>query len=408
MSGEIIVSGLSKVYKSYANVSDRIREYIYPFSKKHKIKSVLNNISFRVNTGEAIGIIGLNGAGKSTLLKMIVGTSIPTHGEIKITGKVAALLELGMGFHPEFTGKENAYMAGQLMGLRKEKIDELMDEIEEFAEIGDYINIPYRQYSSGMQVRLAFSVATAVRPDILIVDEALSVGDAYFQHKCFERIRDYRQMGTTLLLVSHDKQAIINICDRVILLDNGEIAIEGKPEPVFDYYNAKLAPSGKIKIKQIRVDDQRIMTSSGTGRVVIESIELFDEEGVKSMQFGVGEELTIKVKAKTIVDVNSLVMGYAIKDRLGQVIFGTNSWFCKKTITNIKAKEMFEFDVKLIANLGVGTYSISVALHENETHLGENYDWRDMVLLFEIVNINKNPYVGLAWMENSMHVLSNR
>jgi lipopolysaccharide transport system ATP-binding protein len=407
MRGEIIISDLRKVYKTYVTVWDRIKEFINPYSKKHKIKTVINNINFRVNPGEAVGIIGLNGAGKSTLLKMIVGTAIPTSGEIKVTGVVAALLELGMGFHPEFTGKENVYMAGQLMEYSKTKIDELIKEIEEFSEIGEYINQPFRQYSSGMQVRLAFSVATAVRPDILIVDEALSVGDAYFQHKCFERIRKYREMGTTLLLVSHDKQAIINICDRVILLNNGEIAKVGKPEPVFDYYNAMLSSCEKLKIKQTIANDREISTSSGTASVVIESIELMDEEGRSALQFNVGEELNLKVKARATVDVKSLVMGYAIKDRLGQIIFGTNSWYCEKILLKINAKEEFEFDVRIIANLGVGSYSISVALHENESHLSENYDWRDVAKIFEIVNINRSHYIGISWLENRMQVTRN-
>lgn len=184
-------------------------EWLDPRGKpRHELHWVQQGLNFEVRAGEAVGIIGMNGAGKSTLLKMIVGTTQPTTGSVEMTGRVAALLELGMGFHPDFTGRQNAIMAGQLLGMSVEEILTLMPDIEAFAEIGEYIDEPVRVYSSGMQVRLAFAVATARRPDVLIVDEALSVGDAYFQHKSFDRIREFRKRGTTLLIVSHDKQAI--------------------------------------------------------------------------------------------------------------------------------------------------------------------------------------------------------
>ena len=203
--GTITVSQLGKAYKHYPTRWSRLAEWLIPGSRpRHTMKWVLQDISFTVKAGEAVGIVGINGAGKSTLLKMITGTTQPTAGTVSVTGRVAAMLELGMGFHPDFTGRQNAIMAGQLLGYSVEEINRLMPEIEAFAEIGDYIDEPVRVYSSGMQMRLAFSVATAHRPDILIVDEALSVGDAYFQHKSFARIREYSKLGTTLLIVSHD------------------------------------------------------------------------------------------------------------------------------------------------------------------------------------------------------------
>ena len=240
--GSIIVNNLGKAYKQYPSKWSRLIEWVSPGShKSHSLIWILEDISFSVKSGEAVGIIGVNGAGKSTLLKMICGTTRPTNGSVEVRGRIAALLELGMGFHPEFTGRQNVLMASQLLGIEKKEIQALMPEIEAFAEIGDYIDQPIRVYSSGMQVRLAFSVATAIRPDLLIIDEALSVGDAYFQHKSFERIRKYRKEGTTLLIVSHDKQAIQSICDKAVLLNNGKIELEGKPEAVMDYYNALLA-----------------------------------------------------------------------------------------------------------------------------------------------------------------------
>jgi len=240
--GTITVNNLDKGYKQYPTRWSRLLEWLDPRGKvHHTLHWVLRGISFQVRPGEAVGIIGINGAGKSTLLKMIVGTTRPTSGSVHITGRVAALLELGMGFHPDFTGRQNVFMAGQLLGYSVEDITRLMPEIEAFAEIGEYIDQPVRVYSSGMQVRLAFSVATAIRPDVLIVDEALSVGDAYFQHKSFARIREYRNQGTTLLLVSHDKASIQSLCDRAILLNAGKLEMEGEPEAVMDYYNALLA-----------------------------------------------------------------------------------------------------------------------------------------------------------------------
>jgi len=198
----------------------------------------------------------MNGAGKSTLLKVITGTIQPTSGQVILSGKVAAMLELGMGFHPEFTGRQNVVMASQLLGLSDSEIKDLMPSIEAFAEIGSYIDEPVRTYSSGMQARLAFSVATAVRPDILIVDEALSVGDTYFQHKSFDRIREFRKQGTTLLIVSHDKQAIQAVCDRAILLKSGRLAMEGRPEEVMDFYNASLADYQGQTIEQKKIKIQ--------------------------------------------------------------------------------------------------------------------------------------------------------
>ena len=235
MSSAITVTNLGKAYKQYPNRWARLAEWMIPGKNPHHtLKWVLKDINFSVQSGEATGIVGINGAGKSTLLKMITGTTQPTKGSVHISGRVAALLELGMGFHPDFTGRQNVLMSGQLLGYSVEEVARLMPEIEAFAEIGDYIDQHVRVYSSGMQMRLAFSVATAQRPDVLIVDEALSVGDAYFQHKSFDRIRQFNKQGTTLLIVSHDKQAIQSVCNRASLLNGGILAMQGEPEAVLD------------------------------------------------------------------------------------------------------------------------------------------------------------------------------
>jgi lipopolysaccharide transport system ATP-binding protein len=398
--GSITVTNLGKAYKQYPNRWSRLAEWAIPFSKpRHSLHWVLQGINFTVNPGEAVGIIGINGAGKSTLLKMITGTTQPTTGSVRITGRVAALLELGMGFHPDFTGRQNAYMAGQLLGYSVEQIAGLMPEIEAFAEIGDYIDQPVRVYSSGMQMRLAFSVATARRPDVLIVDEALSVGDAYFQHKSFDRIREFRKQGTTLLLVSHDKQAIQSICDRAILLNAGNQAMEGEPEAVMDYYNAMLADHQNQTVQQVAAEDGRVQTVSGTGEASVTGISLVDISGAPLEVVDVGQPVRLSIEVTANAPIQRLVFGYGIKDRLGQVIYGTNTDLKQQPLLNVAKGDRYLLDIAFPANLGPGTYSIQTALVSSDTHLLNNYEWRDLALVFNVVNISKPHFVGCAWLD---------
>jgi lipopolysaccharide transport system ATP-binding protein len=398
--GTITITHLGKAYKQYPSRWIRLKEWLIPFSKpRHKLKWVLQDIFFTVSPGEAVGIIGINGAGKSTLLKMITGTTLPTTGSVNITGRVAALLELGMGFHPDFTGRQNVFMAGQLLGLSIEEISSLMPEIEAFAEIGDYMDQPVRVYSSGMQMRVAFSVATARRPDVLIVDEALSVGDAYFQHKSFDRIRKFRSQGTTLLIVSHDKQAIQSICDRAILLDGGKMVKQGAPEAVMDYYNAIIAQKENTKIEQAILDCGKIQTISGTGEAEIESAAVFNGEGVAIEVVKVGEVVTLQLVAKINTDLPKIVLGYLIKDRLGQPVFGTTSADHKIELSDLKRDTKVNFSIKFPMNIGVGTYSVSTALALGKSHLEGNLQWRDLVLTFNVINHAKPSFIGVSWIE---------
>jgi lipopolysaccharide transport system ATP-binding protein len=403
--GTITVSNVGKAYKQYPTRWSRLAEWLDPRNKpRHNLHWVLQDINFTVQPGEAVGIIGINGAGKSTLLKMITGTTQPTTGSIHMSGRVAALLELGMGFHPDFTGRQNAYMAGQLLGYSIEDITRLMPEIEAFAEIGEYIDQPVRVYSSGMQMRLAFSVATASRPDILIVDEALSVGDAYFQHKSFDRIREFNKQGTTLLIVSHDKQAIQSVCDRAILLDAGKLALEGGPEAVMDYYNAMLANHRPQAIQQTRTTDGRSQTTSGSGEATVSKIQLTDKEDNPLEVIDVGQTVKLSVEIQAHSDIEHLVFGYCIKDRLGQAIFGTNTALKELTLTNIERNSLFRLDIVFPANLGQGTYAISTALHSDNTHLSNNYEWKDLALIFNVVNITKQSFTGVAWIDPEIYI----
>lgn len=403
--GTITISNLGKAYKQYHSRWGQLAEWILPFSRKrHKLKWVIEGINFTVKPGEALGIIGINGAGKSTLLKMITGTTQPTTGSIYMKGRVAAMLELGMGFHPDFTGRQNAYMAGQLLGYSADEITNLLPSIEAFAEIGDYIDQPVRIYSSGMQMRLAFSVATAHRPDILIVDEALSVGDSYFVHKSFGRIKEFREQGTTLLIVSHDKGAIQSICDRAILLNAGRLEMEGEPEVVMDYYNAMLADLENRNVRQEVSETGKIQTISGTGEAFVQSIKLLNEINEPVEMINVGQSVQLKIVIKAKDPLPELVLGYMIKDRLGQPIFGTNTFHLKKVLNDVNVGAVIEYLFQFEANLGPGTYSIATAIHTNETHIAKNYEWKDLALVFNVVNLDKNTFVGSTWLPPELTV----
>src|SRR5476649_2294821 len=403
--GAITVKQLGKAYKQYPTRWSRLAEWLLPMrGPRHQLKWILSDINFHVAAGEAVGLIGINGAGKSTLLKLISGTSQPSTGSVHMEGRVAALLELGMGFHPDFSGRQNVYMAGQLLGLRIDEISELMPSIEAFAEIGDYIDQLVRVYSSGMQMRLAFSVATARRPDILIVDEALSVGDTYFQHKSFERIRQYRREGTTLLLVSHDKQAIQSVCDRALLLDGGRLSRAGKPEEIMDYYNAMIAERENQTVRVTERADGKLQTISGTGEAAVADIALLDEHGARVEVVDVGAMVTLEVTVRAHAHIPRLVLGYMIKDRLGQTMFGTNTHLKDMPLEQVMPGARLRYRFHFAMNLGPGTYSVSTALVSTDTHLVNNYEWRDLALVFTVMNMRRPHFEGSAWIDPSIDI----
>lgn len=393
---------VKNIYKSYRTYSSEIWRIFSWFGIKHKAMQenyTLKNISFSIKEGEAIGIIGQNGAGKSTLLKIITGTLQATKGEINTNGKISAILELGMGFHPDLSGRQNAYHSAGLMGYTSKQIDAVISDIEDFAEIGEYFDYPVRTYSSGMQMRVAFAVATAYRPNILIIDEALSVGDSYFQHKSFDKIKKFKEQGTSLLFVSHDKASILALCDRAILIDKGELLREGNPEEITDYYNALIAQKENSAVKQQKTNSNKLQTISGTKEATIEKVALYNQENELVDVVGVGDLVDLKVDVKIHKDISSLVLGYAIKDRLGQTMYGTNTWHTKQIIDFPKENDKYQFTLTFPANLGVGTYSIVIALTNSDTHLNENYEWRDLALIFDVVNLNKTYFVGSTWNE---------
>lgn len=403
----ISINQLSKSYKLYDNKWQRLRD-ILGLANNNKIKSrkVLSNVSFNISATEAVGIIGVNGSGKSTLLKAISGIIRPTSGNVKTKGSLAAILELGLGFHPDYSGRQNLIMAGQLLGIDNQTITGLLDSMIDFSELGESIDQPYRIYSSGMQARLAFSVATAIRPDILIVDEALSVGDEHFQHKCFQRIRSFQKKGTSLLIVSHDKNAILSICSRVILLNRGEVLADGDPEKVFNIYNEIIADIDYRSSSKINLRDVITRQTFGSGEITLVSIELLEQKSRKQLDvIAVGTPVILRMVVRGKASVPKVIVGYSIRNRYGQVSFGTNTAQIGNEIGSVQSGEVREVEFSFCMNLGVGHYSISTAIVNSETHLDENYEWIDFAYKFEVVNTQRPHFDGLVYLDQQLEIL---
>lgn len=398
------VQNICKTYLDYESNFKRFASWFSKNKEEKNVKTVLKDVSFDVGAGEVVGLIGQNGAGKSTLLKIISRTLKPSSGRVTSGAKISSILELGMGFHGDLTGRQNAYQSCSLMGYSKEQIDEIIAYIEDFAEIGEYFDYPVRIYSSGMQMRLAFSVVTANRPDILIIDEALSVGDVYFQHKSFDKIKEFKSLGTTLIIVSHDSGAIKSICDRVILLEKGQILKDGEPEAVLDYYNALISKKQDVQISQITLQNGKTATISGNKKAHIKNVEILDAAGKKIQNLEVGKKIKLKVTVQANENLPSLVLGYQIKNRFSQVVYGTNTYHLKQALKNLKKGEEYDFSFEFDANLGVGSFSVTIALHDSDNHLQNNYEWRDNAIIFNVVNFSKPDFVGLAYLEPSLEI----
>jgi lipopolysaccharide transport system ATP-binding protein len=397
VKGAIALAGIGKAYRQYDAPRDRLFEWMSMGSiKRHRSRWALRDITLDVEPGQSLGVIGANGAGKSTLLKVITGTTRPTTGSLSVEGRVAALLELGIGFHPDVTGRDNVLIAGQLLGFTAAEIAARMDAIEAFAEIGAYLDLPIRTYSSGMHVRLAFSVATAIRPDILIVDEALAVGDAYFQHKSFARIREFKAAGTTLLFVSHSAAVVKSICDRAVLLDGGLLVRDGSPDQVFDYYTA-LVTSRTLRHEIVQSDAAG--TRSGDRRAAVEEVTLLCG-GVATEAVRSGEPATLRIRLRALEAVDDLTVGFLIRDALGNDMFGTNTYHLEHRRFGLAqgARFVCDFDIRDMA-LGVGHYNMSVALHSDMTHVSGNYDWWDRALTFEVVPGRAPHSIGVVALD---------
>ncbi|AVO28914.1 ABC transporter ATP-binding protein [Stenotrophomonas maltophilia] len=402
MSGELRVEGVGKAYRVWGSEWLRAASWFGLPTRPREEHWVLRDVSFSIAPGEAVGVIGQNGAGKSTLLKLITGTAQPTEGRVTRTGRVAAILELGMGFNQDLTGRQNAFHSAGLMGYSQEQIAEAMPGIEAFAEIGEYFDEPVRTYSSGMQVRVAFAVATAFTPDLLIVDEALSVGDSYFQHKSFDRMRRFREEGTSIMLVSHSPGDVKALCDRVILLDKGQVLKDGAPDEVIDFYNALIArkENEKLSVEQRRDESGWITTRSGSGQAVVSSLKLVDAATGSEVALAmVGQQLRLVLEAEVRAPLPSLVLGFMIRDKQGHVVWGSNTWHTEQVQSNVSAGERLRYTLDFTCRMGPGSYSVSPALVSSDTHMIDNFEWVDNLLVFEVMNADHPMFIGSNWLD---------
>ena len=394
----VAVSAIGKKYKVYPQRWGRLMEWMTANRyTAHRAEWALRDISFEVRDGECVGVIGMNGAGKSTLLKILTGTTQPTEGSVAVSGQVSALLELGLGMHPEFSGWENAVLACQLMGLAPAMINECLPWIQSFSELGEHMDQPVRTYSTGMQVRLAFSAATVVRPDVLVVDEALAVGDAYFQHKSLSRIRSFTQQGTTLVFVTHDAAALKAVCGRAILLDSGRLLRDGPADAVFDYYNALIAQrEADAGIRQSPDESGHTVTRSGSKEAEIVSVEVCGAAGRAQRLFRVGESATIRYRIRVHQPMTTPTLGFLIRDRLGADVFGTNTYHLGIAAQPWTAGDDLEVSFDVTLNLGPGDYSISAGVHRGPVHVEGNFDWWDRAAMFQVISDGALSFAGVA------------
>ncbi|MCM3905255.1 MAG: ABC transporter ATP-binding protein [Pyrinomonadaceae bacterium] len=406
MSPALRVEDVSKVYRIYDRPNDRLKEMLTRGRwKRHREFWALRDISFEIEAGTTTGIIGSNGSGKSTLLQIMTGTLEPTGGNVWHEGRIAALLELGAGFNSEFTGIENVFMNAALMGFSRSETEGLLPEIERFAELGPFIHQTVKTYSSGMYVRLAFAIAASVEPDILIVDEALAVGDAVFQHRCLRRIKELQENGRTVVFVSHDMGAVRALCSRAILLNAGRVVADGKPPDVLNRYQ-------KIVMEREEAYDAEASTSAsspdplssdeslaplsytfrhGDGSAEIVGAELTDASHCRVEISETGEPLTVRVIARFNRDVDEPVVGFLIRNRHGIHAYGTNTKELQIEFGSVKRGEGLEVSFAFCCWLGVDQYSISFAIHSRD---GQAYDWLDGALFFNVTSMTRTEGVA--------------
>ena len=392
------VENVSKQYRIYARPGDRLKETLTRGRlKRHREFWALRGVSFEVEAGTTTGIIGPNGCGKSTLLQIIAGTLEPTGGSVWRDGRVAALLELGAGFDPEGTGVENVYMNAALMGLSRRETERLFPEIERFAEIGDFIRQPVKTYSSGMFVRLAFAVAANVEPDILVIDEALAVGDAVFQHRCLRRIKEIQERGATVLFVSHDAAAVRALCSRAILMSAGRVLSDGPPVEVLNHYQktvmereqayeeeeAESAGGGAGDVPAEVFAPLRYTYRHGDGSAEVVSAELLDASRRPVGVVETGSPLLVRMRARVLREVDDAVFGFLINDSRGVHAYGTNTKEQQVELGRLRRGELVEVSFAFDCWLGLDQFSISLAVHSLD---GVSYDWLDGVLFFRVTS----------------------
>ena len=379
MDSVIEIKNISKIYNLYNKPSDRLKEALFARQSRHTEFAALNNVSFNVNKGEILGIIGKNGSGKSTILKIITSVLTPTSGECIVKGKIAALLELGAGFNMEYTGIENIYLNGQMIGFSKEEMDKKLQDIIDFADIGEHIYQPVKTYSSGMFARLAFSVAISVDPDILIVDEALSVGDVFFQNKCYRRFEEFRERGKTILFVTHDMGSVIRYCNRCVLLNAGKKVAEGKPQEMVDLYKRIMVgqwneneessdEASSIQTSNVKNDQlwkDQISTNPdievyGDGRADIIDFGIFSDTGDIGNNVYKGDYYSVKMKVRINEDNLNPIFAFKLRDIKGTELTGTNTMLEAIDTSQCKKGDIVTITFRQKQYLQPGQYLVSL------------------------------------------------
>ncbi len=409
------LSNINKHYKSYRKPIDRLKEIILK-KPYHHSNQVLNDLSFSLNRGEAVAILGRNGAGKSTLLKILLGITLPDSGSLQIQGKITGLLELGSGFDEELSGIDNIQTNGLLIGMSSREIAQKKPAIIEFSELGDYINQPVRTYSSGMLMRLAFSIAIFADPDCFIVDEALAVGDASFQQKCIKKIAQFRKAGGALLFVSHDLNAVKMICERALVLDQGKLKFNGSTAAAVNYYNRLISkdsqaipnhPSnGSTNSPANNLVDSLAMPSFGNNQAQITSAQLYQTDS-HSQIITSGSRVTLKVSMQASQILNNVVLGFLIKDRFGQDIYGTNSHHLQQSI-NLNPAHSTSATFNLTMLLSPASYTLTLALHAGANHLDQCYFWSDNYLQFDIAGTKTHLFTGICSLPTQLEITTNQ
>jgi len=377
----VLVQNVSKLYRLYRRPADRLREMLPRARPRHTDFWALRDIGFEVEKGETLGLVGPNGCGKSTLLQIVCGILQPTSGRVVTRGRIAALLELGAGFNPEFTGRENVYLNGEIMGLSRAELDKAMPSIEAFAEIGEFMARPVKEYSSGMYVRLAFSTAIHVDPEILIVDEALAVGDAVFANRCVRKFQELRERKITVLFVSHDLGLVKQLSDRAILLLNGRIAAQGAPNDVINRYIGLVLAKEDSKQKK----DDRIHASfrHGDGSSEILGVEILNARGEPSTAVTGGEPITVHVRSRFHQATSDPMVGILIRTRIGMDVYGTNTRLERVRLGDFQPGDELEVDFAVECWLTPQQYTLTVATQNAD---GTSHDWLDDAVAFDVVD----------------------
>jgi lipopolysaccharide transport system ATP-binding protein len=386
----VAVQHVSKIYPLYRRPSDRLLELI-PFrnASYHRDFYALKNINLKVGRGEIVALVGPNGSGKSTLLQIVSGILRPSSGRVVTGGRIAALLELGAGFNPEFTGRENVFLNGEIMGLSRQEVERVFPAIERFAEIGEFIHRPVKEYSTGMYVRLAFATAIHVEPEILIVDEALAVGDAIFANRCIQKLEELREKNVTILFVSHDLGLVKRLAHRAILMMNGHILAEGKPSDVVNRYVGLVHEYEQEKCAAVSNLAPSFRHGDGTSAIV--DVKILNEHGIATSIVNCGEKMIVRVRVRFDKQSENPMVGILIRNRLGVDVFGTNTRLEQKTLGMFQPGETLEIDFAIDCLLTRQEYTLTVATqHWN----GASQEWLDDVVAFSVAD--PKDVAGLA------------